>query len=92
MAVSLLPESAVRPGMRILSPADGFPALAPIQIGIMKRPGMSASLMNAVTEHIVASLDNITPAVTSPSEDQADNVTSMPMRARFRHGQAMAGW
>lgn len=92
MAVSLLPESAVRPGMRILSPSDGFPALAPIQIGIMKRPGMPASLMNAITEHIVASLDNITPALASPGEEKSDNVTSMPMRARFRHGQALAGW
>lgn len=92
MAVSLLPESAVRPGMRILSPADGFPALAPIQIGIMRRPGMSASLMNAVTEHIVASLDNITPTVMPLGDEQADNITAMPMRARFRHGQALSGW
>lgn len=91
MAVSLLPESAVRPGMRILSPTDGFPALAPIQIGIMKRPGVPASLMNAITEHIVASLDNITPAVPA-GEEQTDNVTAMPMRTRPRHGQAMSGW
>ena len=29
----------------------------------MKRPGVSLSLMNAITAHITACLDNITPAV-----------------------------
>ncbi len=62
LAVSLLPECAVRPGMRILSPADGFPALAPAQIGLMKRPGAPTALVNAICGHIAASLDNITPS------------------------------
>lgn len=61
LAVSLLPECAVRPGMRILSPADGFPALAPAQIGLMRRPGAPVALVNAICGHIAASLDNITP-------------------------------
>lgn len=61
LAVSLLPECAVRPGMRILSPADGFPALAPAQIGLMRRPGAPTALVNAICGHIAASLDNITP-------------------------------
>ncbi|MEK1945727.1 MAG: LysR substrate-binding domain-containing protein, partial [Ensifer adhaerens] len=30
MAVSVLPESALRPGMKVLTLADGFPALAPV--------------------------------------------------------------
>ena len=47
--------------MRILSPADGFPALQPAQIGLMKRPGAPAALVNAISGHIAASLDNITP-------------------------------
>lgn len=62
LAVSLLPECAVRPGMRILSPSEGFPALAPAQIGLMKRPGAPTALVNAICGHIAASLDNITPA------------------------------
>ncbi|HWU63506.1 MAG TPA: LysR substrate-binding domain-containing protein [Ensifer sp.] len=62
MAVSVQPESALRTGMKVLSQQDGFPALAPIQIGIMKRPGVAPSLMNAITSHIAACLDNITPA------------------------------
>jgi DNA-binding transcriptional LysR family regulator len=59
MAVSVLPESALRSGMKILTTTDGFPALPPVQIGLMRRPGLSASLANAITDHITASLDNI---------------------------------
>ena len=69
MAVSVLPESALRPGMRVLSQADGFPALPPVQIGIMKRPGFSSSLMSAITNHITACLDNITPAAANDDLD-----------------------
>ncbi len=39
MAVSVLPESALRHGMKVLSQADGFPPLPPVQIGLMKRTG-----------------------------------------------------
>lgn len=63
LAVSVMPESALRTGMKVLTQTDGFPALPPVQIGIMKRPGVSISLMNAITAHITACLDNITPAV-----------------------------
>ncbi len=70
MAVSVMPESALRTGMKVLSQADGFPALPPVQIGIMKRPGVSLSLMNAITAHITACLDNITPTVIEDSLDQ----------------------
>ncbi|TPW27396.1 LysR substrate-binding domain-containing protein [Pararhizobium mangrovi] len=59
LAVSLLPESALRPGMRVLSAADGFPSLAPVQIGMMRRPGAPAELIDALGEHIVASLDDL---------------------------------
>ena len=69
MAVSVLPESALRPGMRVLNQADGFPALPPVQIGIMKRPGFSSSLMSAITNHITACLDNITPAAANDDLD-----------------------
>lgn len=67
LAVSLLPECAVRPGMRILSPADGFPALEPAQIGLMRRPGAPVALVNAICGHIAASLDNITPPNAEPA-------------------------
>ncbi len=76
LAVSVLPESALRTGMKVLTQNDGFPALAPVQIGIMKRPGLSNSLMNAISNHITACLDNITPANLNDDLDQ----TSRPGR------------
>ncbi|MBW3097130.1 LysR substrate-binding domain-containing protein [Pseudohoeflea coraliihabitans] len=69
LAVSLLPECAVRPGMRILSQADGFPALMPAQIGLMRRQGAPAALVNALCGHIAASLDNI----SSPTIEEAES-------------------
>ncbi|HET7413795.1 MAG TPA: LysR substrate-binding domain-containing protein [Pararhizobium sp.] len=92
LAVSLLPESALRPGMRILSPSEGFPALAPTQIGIMKRPGAPVSLMNAVTEHIIASLDNITPPPAANDSLEIDSARSLPRLPRLRAGHAMPDW
>lgn len=91
LAVSLLPEAALRPGMRILSPTDGFPALAPAQIGIMRRPGAPSSLMNAIGQHIIASLDNITaPPMALESEE---TVVAPHMRSnRLRPGHVMPGW
>lgn len=91
LAVSLLPEAALRPGMRILSPADGFPPLAPAQIGIMRRPGVPASLMNAISQHISASLDNITPMPMAADEEEP--VYAHQMRGgRLRPGHIMPGW
>ncbi len=61
LAVSLLPESALRPGMRILTASDGFPELPSAEIGIIRKPGVQSALMDAITDHIAASLDNMTP-------------------------------
>ena len=59
LAVSVLPESGVRPGMRILSPADGFPELPPCQIGLIRSPHETSSLAEALADHVVSSLDNL---------------------------------
>jgi DNA-binding transcriptional LysR family regulator len=91
LAVSLLPEAALRPGMRILSLGDGFPPLAPAQIGIMRRPGMPASLMNAITQHITASLDNITPINVGEPQDEPSYAHQLRSN-RLRPGHIMPGW
>ncbi len=80
MAVAVVPESALRPGMRVLSQQDGFPALAPIQIGIMKRPGVSVSLMNAISSHIAACLDNMSVGPISVGDAATDGMTSAGKR------------
>ena len=59
LAVSVLPESAVRPGMRILGPSDGFPALPSCKIGLMRNRHESSALSDALAGHIVSSLDNL---------------------------------
>ena len=90
MAVSVLPESALRTGMKVLTQADGFPALAPVQIGIMKRPGLSPSLSSAITNHITACLDNITPQVAG--DDLDSDLKGLQRLSRPRHGQVVSGW
>ena len=59
LAVSVLPESALRPGMRVLSEAEGFPRLPPVEIAIMRSWHQSSPLIDALAEHIVSSLDNL---------------------------------
>lgn len=62
LAVSVLPESGLRPGMRILTPADGFPELPPCSIGLLRSLHESSALADALAEHIVSSLDNLSEA------------------------------
>ena len=38
LAVSVFPESGLRPGMRVLSAADGFPELPSCRIGLVRNP------------------------------------------------------
>lgn len=59
LAVSVLPESAVRPGMRILGPSDGFPALPSCKIGLIRSHRAENPLADALGFHIKQSLDNL---------------------------------
>jgi DNA-binding transcriptional LysR family regulator len=59
LAVSVLPESAVRPGMRVLGPSDGYPALPSVKIALMRNRLEPSPLMEKLAEHIVTSLDNL---------------------------------
>ena len=63
LAVSVLAESGLRPGMRVLSAADGFPELPSCRIGLVRNPHERSSLADALAEHIISSLDNLTEAV-----------------------------
>lgn len=88
LSVSILPESALRPGMRILTPADGYPALPPAQIGMIRRPGGATILMDAITDHIAASLDNMTNA----DEDMDARGGSRMGRNRGKSTQMFSSW
>jgi len=61
LAVSVLPESTLRPGMRVLGADEGFPALPPCDIALLRVPGKKSPLVDALANHIVASLGNLQP-------------------------------
>ena len=53
---------ALRPGMRVLTPADGFPELPACRVGLIRNPHESPALADALAEHIISSLDNLSEA------------------------------
>jgi DNA-binding transcriptional LysR family regulator len=63
LAVSVLPESALRPGMRVLGTVDGFPPLPPCRIALMRSRGDLSDQADALASHIIASLDNLSQAL-----------------------------
>ena len=66
LSVSVLPESAVRPGMRVLGPSDGYPALPSCKIGLIRARGEENPLADALGFHIKQSLDNLGSTRTMP--------------------------
>jgi DNA-binding transcriptional LysR family regulator len=59
LAISVLPECALRPGMRVLGEADGFGTLPDCRIGIMRGQTSRPEIVDALARHISESLDNI---------------------------------
>jgi DNA-binding transcriptional LysR family regulator len=62
LAVSVLAESGLRPGMRVLSAAEGFPELPSCRVGLVRNAHDSSALADALAEHIISSLDNLSEA------------------------------
>jgi len=66
LAVSVLAESALRRGMRVLGEADGLPRLPNCEIGIIRSARRAdAPIVKALAEHIVSSLDNLSVRVAA---------------------------
>lgn len=59
LAVSVLPESALRQGMRVLGEAEGFPRLPPVEIGLLRSRSAKNPVAEALAAHIVSALDNL---------------------------------
>ena len=59
LAVSVLAESAVRPGMRLLGASDGFPPLPSCKIALLRNALEPSDLADALAGHIITSLDNL---------------------------------
>jgi DNA-binding transcriptional LysR family regulator len=62
LAVSVFPESGLRTGMRVLSATDGFPELPSCRVGLVRSPHERLPLAEALAEHIISSLDNLSEA------------------------------
>ena len=62
LAVSVLPESGLRPGMRVLTSADGYPDLPSCRVGLVRNAHERSALADALAEHIISSLDNLSEA------------------------------
>ena len=59
LAVAILPESALKPGMRVLGARDGFPALPSCKIGLVQATGERNEIADALADQIRHSLDNL---------------------------------
>ena len=91
-AASVLPECALRPGMRILGEADGFGALPEVHIGIMRGHSSQPEIVDALARHIAESLDNISvPAAEEGGQLDFDAVPFARVRRQRQH-QAAAVW
>lgn len=65
LAVSILPESAVRNDMRILRPEDGFPALALCEIAYLRAKHANLPIHDALVDHILSRLGNLSLAIAA---------------------------
>ena len=59
LAIGATPEITMRPGMRVLSEAEGFPPLGEFAIGLMRRSGEVPSAVDALADHITDSFSNL---------------------------------
>ena len=84
LAVSVQPESALRPGMRILTERDGFPALADAEIGLLRGRREKNDVTEALVSHIRHSLDAIAlPEYVVPPMVTPESI-GRPMRNQLR--------
>ena len=52
LAVAAMPRICVKSGMRILTEADGFPALGAFDIGLIHKPGKLSRAAEALAQHV----------------------------------------
>ncbi|MCB8838014.1 LysR family transcriptional regulator [Aurantimonas sp. VKM B-3413] len=89
LAISVLPECALRPGMRILGEYDKFPTLIDTEIGILRARAAEGPVITALVEHIRDSLANLAPPQAQPKPSQIPE-TRVVRSARIRSNSALA--
>ncbi|PSM18958.1 MULTISPECIES: LysR substrate-binding domain-containing protein [Nitratireductor] len=91
LAVSVLPECALRPGMRILSENDGFGALPDCRIGLIRGQTAQPAIVEALARHVSESLDNI--SLPAAGDDAGfDFAAPAPGRTRRQRPGALPVW
>ncbi len=69
LAVGFLPESALQPGMRVVSDDQDLPRLADAQIALMRASHAYGGIYDALANHIVQSMGNLEqPTVSEAAE------------------------
>jgi DNA-binding transcriptional LysR family regulator len=58
LAIGVMPEFCLRPGMRVLGERDGFPKLEQFDIGLIRKPGQSNPAVEALARHVREGLGN----------------------------------
>jgi DNA-binding transcriptional LysR family regulator len=59
LAVGFLPESALQPGMRVVSQDQGLPRLNDAQIALLRASHAYGGIYDALATHIVESMGNL---------------------------------
>jgi len=68
LAVTILPESALRKGMRVLTQREGFPALPPCDIGLIRAKHARSPIHDALAQHIVTRIGNLSEPMIEAAE------------------------
>lgn len=93
LAVSILPECALRPGMRVLGEQDAFARLPDVKIGILRGHATQPDIVDALARHITESLDNISvPAIGEDGGGFDFAAIAQGRLKRHRPSQIMPGW
>ncbi len=93
LAISVLPECALRPGMRVLGEADGFGPLPDCKIGIMRGHTARPQIVEAIARHISDSLDNISVPLAEEADGYAfAGLASSPRARRPKASLVLPGW
>ena len=93
LAISVLPECALRPGMRVLGEADGFGVLPDCRMGIMRGQTSRPEIVEALARHISESLDNISVPMVEEAAGSFDFAALAFARVkRTKPNQIMPGW
>lgn len=92
LALSVLPECALRPGMRVLGEADGFAALPDVEIGLMRGQTGQTEAVEGLARHIAESLDNISVPLAERSGAFDLPAFAATRNRRSKTGHALPRW